>query len=382
MGNMSPILMAMIVGFLLGLLAGAIMQRSNFCMTAAFRDFFLFRSTTMLAALLMLVTVSAVFFELVRFLTGAESFALAAFGAPSLVTILAGGLFGIGMVLAGGCVVGTLYQLGAGSRLALWALVGLIVGSALYAEIHPFWSAWRKMTTLGQQAVTLPQWSGLPAWFFVLALVVVTGLLLWRWPRAFAPLPGWRELNGFIPPLYAALVLAGVGTLSVLFLGNPLGVTTSYAKMAALFERLLVPGHLAATPFFQTQTTISFPFVAGLLAAGPGPTLDGIAVLQFPLILGIILGSALSAWHLGEWRWSRGAPWSQTFSVLLGGILMGLASRLASGCNIWHLWGGLPIFSVQSCFFLTGLLPGAWLGGRLLIRWVLPEKHQGDGVNE
>ena len=379
---MSPILMTMIVGFLLGLLAGAIMQRSNFCMTAAFRDFFLFRSTTMLAALLILVTVSAVFFELVRFLTGAESFALAAFGAPSLVTILAGGLFGIGMVLAGGCVVGTLYHLGAGSRLALWALVGLIIGSALYAEIYPFWNAWRKLTTLGPQAVTLPQWSGLPAWFFILVLVLVAGLLLWHWPKAFAPLPGWRELNGFIPPLYAALALAGVGTLSVLFLGNPLGVTTSYAKMAALLERLLVPGHLAATPFFQTQTTISFPLVAGLLTAGPGPTLDGIAVMQFPLILGIILGSALSAWHLGEWRWSRGASWTQTFSVLLGGILMGLASRLASGCNIWHLWGGLPIFSVQSYFFLAGLLPGAWLGGRLLIRWVLPEKHQGDGVNE
>jgi hypothetical protein len=61
---------------------------------------------------------------------------------------------------------------------------------------------------------------------------------------------------------------------------------------------------------------------------------------------------------------------------------MGLAARLASGCNIMHLWGGLPIFSVQSCFFLLGLFPGAWLGGRLLIRWVLPEKHQGDEVNE
>lgn len=152
--------------------------------------------------------------------------------------------------------------------------------------------------------------------------------------------------------------------------------------MAAFFELQLVPGHLAVTPFFQTQTALSLPFVAGVLPAGPGPTFDGISVLQYPLILGIILGSALSAWHLGEWRWSRGAPWPQTTSVLIGGILMGLGARLAVGCNIWHLWGGLPIFSVQSYLFLAGLLPGAWLGGRLLIRWVLPEKQQGDGVNE
>jgi uncharacterized membrane protein YedE/YeeE len=372
----------MLLGLLLGLIAGAIMHRSDFCMTAAFRDFFLFRSTTLLAALLILVTASAVLFELVRTLTGAEQFIAPAFGAPALVTTLGGGIFGVGMVLAGGCVVGTLYRLGAGSRLALWGLGGMIVGSALYAEIYLFWQPLKKMTTLGPQAVTLSQWSGLPVWPFILTLVLVTGLLFWRWPRAFLPLPGWREINGYIPPLYAALALAGVGTLAVLLLGNPLGVTTSYAKMAAFLERLLVPGHLAATPYFQTQSTIiAFP-VAGVLPGGPGPKFDGISVLQYPLILGIILGSALSAWQLGEWRWSRGAPWPQTCSVLIGGILMGLAARLASGCNIMHLWGGLPIFSVQSCFFLLGLFPGAWLGGRLLIRWVLPEKHQGDEVNE
>lgn len=379
---MSPLLLTMIFGLLLGLLAGAIMQRSDFCMTAAFRDFFLFRSTTMLAALLILVTVSAVGFEVVRHLTGAKSFALPAFGAPSLVTVFGGVIFGVGMVLAGGCVVGTLYRLGAGSRLALWGLIGMVAGSALYAEIHPFWKELKKSTTLGPQAVTLPQWSDLPPWFFILALVAVTALLLWRRPRAFAPLPGWREISGYIPPPYAALALAGAGMLSVILFGEPLGVTTSYAKMAAYLEQLVVPEHLAATPFFQTQTSLVLPFVPGELPAGPGPTFDGIAVKQYPLILGIILGSALSAWHLGEWRWSRGAPWAQTFSVLLGGVLMGLASRLAAGCNIWHLWGGLPVFSVQSWLFLTGLIPGAWLGGRLLIGWVLPEKQQGDGVNE
>ncbi|PKN12133.1 MAG: hypothetical protein CVU69_09335 [Deltaproteobacteria bacterium HGW-Deltaproteobacteria-4] len=373
---MIPVLVTMIFGLFLGMIAGAIMQRSDFCMTAAFRDFFLFRSTTMLSALLLLVTVSAVLFELVRLLTGAQPFALPAFGVPSLVTVFGGGIFGIGMVLAGGCVVGTLYRLGAGSRLALWALVGMIAGSALYAEIHPFWSDLKGMATLGQQAVTLPQWSGLPLWPFILVLVLVTGTLLWRWPKAFAPLPGWRELDGYIPPPYAALALAGVGTLSVILYGKPLGVTTSYAKAAAYLELLLVPGHLSATPFFQTQMPIVFPFVPGTLSAGPGPSFDGIAVLQYPLILGIILGSAVSAWHLDEWRWSRGAPWPQTVSALLGGILMGLAARLATGCNIWHLWGGLPVFSVQSYLFLLGLLPGAWLGGRLLVRWVLPEKSK------
>jgi hypothetical protein len=370
----------MLLGLFLGLAAGAIMQRSDFCTTAAFRDLFLFRSTTSLAALLILITVSAVLFELVRLLTGAASFALPEFGVPTLVTLLGGGIFGVGMVLAGGCVVGILYRLGAGSRLALWGLGGMIIGSALYAEIHPFWSELKQRTSFEPQAVTLPQWSGLPPWLFVLALVAVTGLLLWRRTKAFAPLSGWRELDGYLPPPYAAVALAGVGTLSVLLFEKPLGVTTSYTKMAAHLENLLVPGHLAATPFFQTQSPpVVLPFAAGVLSAGPGPTFDGVAVLQYLLILGIILGSGLSAWQLGEWRWSRGAPWPQTISALLGGVLMGLAARMAKGCNIWHLWGGLPIFSVQSYLFLAGLLPGVWLGGRLLIRWVVPERQQGDG---
>lgn len=375
---MSPIFTTMLISLFLGLVAGAIMQRSDFCMAAAFRDLFLFRSTTMLAALLILVTISALLFESLRLLGGAEQFFSPAFGVPTLVTLFGGGIFGIGMVLAGGCVVGTLYRLGAGSRLALWGLVGLIIGSALYAEIHPFWGVLKKKTSLGPQALTLPQWSGLPPWFFVLALVVVTGILFRRRSQVFTPLPGWREIAGYIPPLYAALALAGVGSLSVIFIGYPLGVTTSYAKFAAHLEKFLVPGHLAGTPFFQTQSSLALPLVKGGMPAGPGPTFDGIAVIQYPLIIGIILGSAFSVWHLGEWRWSRGVTWAQTTSVLFGGILMGLASRMASGCNIWHLWGGLPIFSVQSLLFVFGLFPGAWLGGRLLICWVLPEKLQGE----
>lgn len=377
---MTPLFTTIILALLLGLVAGAIMQRSDFCMTSAFRDLFLFRSTTMLAALLILVTVSSVFFEAIRLFGSPDPLLAAAFGPPALTTLLGGGIFGVGMVLAGGCVVGTLYRVGAGSRLSLWGVGGIVVGSAFYAEIHPFWKDLQQRTSfLGPQTMTLPQWIGLPPWLLVLGLTLVTAILFWHYPRAFAPFPNWREVDGYIPPPYAALVLAGVGTLSVIFFTRPLGVTTSYVKFAALLESLFSPGHLAVTPYFQTLLSpVVLPFAAGVWPAGTGTTFDGIAVIQYPIIFGIILGSALSAWHLGEWHWSQGSSWPQTISVLSGGVLMGLAARLSSGCNIWHLWGGLPIFSLQSLLFLLGIFPGAWLGGRLLIRWVLPEKDQGE----
>ncbi|OGR33673.1 MAG: hypothetical protein A2005_01070 [Desulfuromonadales bacterium GWC2_61_20] len=327
--------------------------------------------------MLVLVTVSAVLFEGLHLAGALVQFPLPAYGLPSLASLCGGILFGIGMVLAGGCVVGILYRLGAGARLSLWGLAGLIAGSALYAEIHPLWSTFAKTTTFAA-AVTLPQWSGLPPWIFVLALVAVTGLTIWRYPAAFVPPVGWRAVAGYIPPVYAALALAGIGALSVVLLGVPMGVTTSYAKVAAVLEQALLSEHFAATEFFQGQTLdLTLPLAAQPLRGGPGPDFDGIAAIQYPLIIGIVLGAALSAWHLGEWHGHEGATRRQQFSVLCGGFLMGLASRMTPGCNVWHLWGGLPIFAGQSILFLLGILPGAWFGGRLLLRWVLPDDHQG-----
>ena len=47
---------------------------------------------------------------------------------------------------------------------------------------------------------------------------------------------------------------------------------------------------------------------------------------------------------------------------------MGLASRMAPGCNVWHVMGGLPVFSLSSLLFVLGLLPGAWAGGKIVSR--------------
>jgi hypothetical protein len=51
-----------------------------------------------------------------------------------------------------------------------------------------------------------------------------------------------------------------------------------------------------------------------------------------------------------------------------GGLLMGLASRMAPTCNVWHLLGGLPILAASSILFFIGMLGGAFLGGILLAR--------------
>ena len=95
---------------------------------------------------------------------------------------------------------------------------------------------------------------------------------------------------------------------------------------------------------------------------------------------GIVLGSALSALLLGEWHIRRGIPGRQLVSAFAGGVIMGFASRMAPTCNVWHLLGGLPILAASSLLFAAGLLPGAWLGGRLLTEFVIPARAPGTGA--
>ena len=75
-----------------------------------------------------------------------------------------------------------------------------------------------------------------------------------------------------------------------------MGVTTSYAKAAAFFEGLVAPGHVAQVSYFTAQPIrYTLPHGGPQLAGGGGPALDVVALIQFPLIAGIVLGAALSA---------------------------------------------------------------------------------------
>jgi len=344
---MSSVHFCILIGcLLLGFAAGWVMHRSDYCVAGMFRDMFLFRSTFMLKTLLLLILASIPLFEVAR-LTGSVKYPFPFFGTPSLANILGGMLFGIGMVLAGGCVFGTLYKMGAGRFPSLLAFLGLVAGSTLYAEFHPYWSAFSHRLALPTKAVTVPQLLALPSWVVCGPLFLVISVLVMRWFRR-GQMVKPVVVDGYLQPWKAAVLLAGIGFLSVLLVGMPLGITAAYSKMGALLEQFLMPDHYESMVYFGLYPLQYMPPVGGgLLRGSPGASLDGIALIQFPLIAGIILGAAFSAWMLGEWRMQFNMPMRQVFSALLGGIIMGLASRMAPACNIWHLMGGLPILAMQ-----------------------------------
>lgn len=361
----------LLCGTLLGLAAGFIMHRSDFCLAGMFRDLFLFRSVFKLRILLLLIITSMLLFEIARLTGLLRIYPFPLLASPSLAAPLGGMIFGTGMVLAGGCVVGSLYKTGTGSAASLVALAGLVAGSAIFAEIAPWWSSVNGAATFLTGKITLAEALGIdptvPAGIAVAAALPLFVAIYRRggWVR-----PIYTE--GTLQPWLAALLLALIGLISAITIGMPMGVTTSYAKAAAMVEAALCPAHYESLKFFQAvPLQYTHPITGTVLHGGPGKALDAFALVQFPLILGIVAGGALSAMLLGEFclRWKL--PPRQYLSAAAGGILMGLASRMAAGCNVWHLLGGLPIMAIQSMLFLVGLLPGAWLGARLLTRCVI-----------
>ncbi|MBT0651733.1 YeeE/YedE family protein [Geomobilimonas luticola] len=359
------------VSFLLGCVAGFIMHRAGFCMAGAFRDLFLFRQAFMLRQLLLLVAVSMILFEAARVMGLLPLYPFPSLGPPTLASLVGGTLFGIGMVLAGGCVVGTLYKLGAGNVLSGVAFVGLIAGSALYGEIHPWWGAFVRSTVMGNGSVTLPEAFGLSPLFPVMLSVGVAGAFLYRWQR-HGKLQRHFRVQGHVQPWLGALLLSLTGLCSYLLVGMPLGITTSYAKLGASLERLIAPRHFAEVAFFKgLPLDYRHPLTQERLVGGPGPAFDAVAAVQYPLLVGLVLGGLMSAVLVREFHIYYRVPVRQYGSAFAGGVIMGLASRMAPGCNIWHIFGGLPILAGQSLLFVLGLFPGAWLGGKLLTRLVI-----------
>lgn len=342
------------------------MHRSGFCLVGPFRDLFLFRSGFLARNLLLAVVASMVLFEGARRLGLLPFYPFPMLGFPSVTHLIGGGIFGIGMVLAGGCVVGVLYRMGAGNLVAGRAFLGLLAGSAVYAEIHPAWSVVKDRGTLSQGWSTIPQALGVDPGILVLALAIPSFVMFLRWCA-----DGTWSRRGVLPrgdvPMWAAAIgLSILGTASYVLSGMPIGITTSYAKMAGWVESVLAPNHFATLDFFRSVSLNVASPTGQILRGGPAPVLDAVAAIQFPLIAGVVLGSTLSAVLLSEFRVYRGVPAPQFAAGFAGGILMGLASRMGSGCNVWHLLGGVPILAAPSLLFAAGLFPGAWIGTLLL----------------
>ncbi len=89
-------------GLICGALLGFVMQRGRFCLTGGFRDMYIAKIIAVYALLIAISVQSVGVFALIQ--AGLLTYEAGAF--PWLGTVIGGYLFGLGIVLAGGCATG------------------------------------------------------------------------------------------------------------------------------------------------------------------------------------------------------------------------------------------------------------------------------------
>jgi uncharacterized membrane protein YedE/YeeE len=93
--------------------------------------------------------------------------------------ILGGLIFGIGWGFLGYCPGTSAGALGEGRWDAIWGILGMLGGAALYAEAYPAMK--KTILTWGDLGkITFPQILGVNHWV-IIPIIVAGGLLLFRW---------------------------------------------------------------------------------------------------------------------------------------------------------------------------------------------------------
>ena len=128
--------------WLTGSIFGFILQKGRFCFTASMRDPYLTGSTSMTRAVIVAFAVTTIGFTAIKY-----GYSVAGLPVPGMsyvvpispATFIGAFIFGIGMVIAGGCASGTLMRVGEGFVMNMIAFSFFIVGSLWGAHDFGWW---------------------------------------------------------------------------------------------------------------------------------------------------------------------------------------------------------------------------------------------------
>jgi len=365
----------------LGLGVGLVLQRGRLCFAGAFRDIYLMRNGTMMRAIIVGLAILAPVFALIEARAVPEpSFGAVAAGAhvvPLGLNVAVGGLlFGVGMVVAGGCVSGTLYRIGEG-YVASWAslfgiLLGLSVAAHTWNWLYAFTIQSAPMgwlpTTLGYGGALAVTWLALGVAFVATLWWETRGAsaLSFAAPagrKAPAPVTFGQHIDAMRTsvlvkgwaPLVAVTALA-VLNIAAFLVDTPLGVT---GELAAWAERAAATVGLAAGPLLGADT------LAGCnLAVGSGGMINATTLLDIGLIFGALV-AALAAREFKVRLPRQKRRYLQSFG---GGSLMGYGAGIGIGCTIGAFFSAIPSLALSGWLFGLALLVGAGIGTQIIRR--------------
>jgi hypothetical protein len=314
---------------LAGLLFGYCAQRGGFCLTRALSNWALMGDTAILRAYGLALLIAIVGVHVLE-LGLVEAIPVRPF--RWLANLAGGFVFGVGMILGGGCAGSSWYRLGEGALGAWVVLLGFAIGAsaASVGVLQPLRTALQAYEyAIDDQPATLQGALGLPPWPVIAALVVVLGLWLVRNRPEEAAHGKWRW-----PVTGSAIGLVIVlGWYLSAWVGSPTGITFAANT-----------GHLLTYPMVGYPNRVTWGMV---------------------LLVGVVAGAAVAAWRAGEFAW-KPVPGFTIVKLSAGGLLMGGGALVADGCNITQ---GLTNSATLALGSLTAF--GAMLVGGRVALWAL-----------
>ena len=348
-------LYTIVVGLLVGVLFGFVLQRGRFCMNSAFRDIILLKEFKLAKAVVVALAVLMVGFAIFA-LSGVIILSpkpLKIWGA-----IVGGLVFGVGMVLAAGCASGTTYRVGEGMMGSVVAAFGLTTGALMTAGgVLAELKTALQTTVIGTGApLTLFGEAGALTPIFMLILGLVGMALMfyfWGWPA----LKKRKESD----PKFPYGVKVDKAFESIFKKGYPWWVTGIVIGIIGIIGYVAVA---IATPTPGGGGVLGI--TGGWMDISKWLTLNN--PMEWPgfIIVGAILGALIAAVIAGEFKLRVPKNAFTLLKQFFGGLLMGFGAVTAMGCNITNILGGVPQLSLHSIITGACIMFGSWIMAYLL----------------
>lgn len=344
----------MLVAALFGFIYGFLLQKADFCFVASVRDFVSVRDSRIGKGVLVLIATAMMGWGLALTLGFASisDLWLVPYG-PS--NFIGGLLFGIGMTIAGSCATGALYRSGMG-YIHFWiVLASMIIGNIIFAFIYnPWMEDYYFEPLIMGEGYSLYQLN-LP---FLLLPILIVGLMLFVTIRQF----GWKgfmdgvkttftdfEKNPFKQShwdvRFVAFLLGVTATIQFIVLSS-VSVTGPQTRIGGFLLAKLFGDEFIYNNVYFNRMFADFPVI------GLGP--------EEILVIFMVVGSFVSALLSKSFK-IRFPKVARLPYAIGGGLLMGIASRMAPGCNIANIIAGTGAFSISSFLVIIGMAVGVFL---------------------
>jgi len=323
-------------GLLVGIIFGVLLQRGRLCFNSAIRDVKMTKDNYLMKMALLAILVETIGFQLVAQLGLIK---LNPLPFIPLAQIIGGFLFGMGMVLAGGCASGITYRIGEGYITAFVAAIFFgITAAAVRGGPLQIVNKWfgKPITTTnnpsgvyaatdGKVNLTIANLLNVNTWIIaiIFAFLLLVVILVWKTTE--------RKVTG-LNWIWGGILVGLTGIIAYLSQKTyALGITGGWVNL------------------LRTTT--------GNLDLSKGVPYNWIGMEVFGIIVGAFIVALLSK----EFKLRMPKDPKTFVQVALGGILMGFGAGVAQGCNIGHILSGLPHLAISSLVFTVFVVAGNWL---------------------